>query len=106
MPLNGRGLKQCIPETQFNGHIGNKDVAYLAMLATIGLDSPTKSMESRDNINQSGHNQPGGGGNQLIRNDILGWLVYCIRANINFCPKTKELKRLKGNHPSGKGKEH
>lgn len=49
--------KQCIPKTQLNFHNDNKGSRYLAMLARIGLDSPTKSLDSGDSTNWSWHNQ-------------------------------------------------
>lgn len=49
--------KQCILETQLICYDGNKNATYLAMLARVGLDSPTKSVESRDSSNQSNEMQ-------------------------------------------------
>lgn len=51
--LLDEGAKQYILETQLNCYDGNKNSTYLTMLACIGLDNITKSLESQDGINQS-----------------------------------------------------
>lgn len=51
------GHRQCIPKTQLNVHNGNNESTYLAMLTSVRLDNPTKSFESRNNINQGGNHK-------------------------------------------------
>lgn len=58
--------KLCILETQLNSQNDNKNASYLAMLAKIGLDSPTKSLDTKDNINKEGHNLAMVGGQRKI----------------------------------------
>lgn len=56
-PISENNAQQCISETQLNCNVDNKGPAYFAMFARVGLDNPTKSIDSRDNINQSGDSQ-------------------------------------------------